>query len=126
MSEKRQNVRQKSLLRGIVYFDGSPCATECVVRDISDMGARIKFAARPAGATELFELQVPLKSIRHCCRVVWESGDEFGVSFEAEPAASGDAVPLTVTERMTRLEAELAALKHLVRRLQREQESAVA
>jgi hypothetical protein len=104
-------------LRGVVYFDGNPCAVDCLVRDISAAGARLEFTGPPAAASNL-ELQIPLKAQRHHCRIVWRSRREIGVAF----AEAGVAVPpLDVAERIGRLEAEIADLKAMIRRLQREE-----
>jgi hypothetical protein len=118
MLEQRNSIRQKSLLRGLVYLDNSPCAVECSIRDISETGARLKFVVPPLGAVESLELQIPLKAQRHRCTVAWQRGDELGVAFAFEngaPSVSGDE-----NARIARLEVELAALKQVVRRLQRE------
>jgi hypothetical protein len=40
MPRERNSIRQKNLLRGIVYFEMSPFASECTVCDLSGSGAR--------------------------------------------------------------------------------------
>lgn len=120
MGEHRQNSRQKSLLRGLVYFNNSPCATECIVRDTSDTGARIKFTVPPAGLVDYLELQIPLKAQKNKCRVVWRTNDEMGLIFLA--ANSDLAAVSTVDERLHQLEKEIADLKNILRRLQRSSE----
>jgi hypothetical protein len=117
-------VRQKSLLRGIVYFDNNPVAAECVVRDISETGARIHFSEPPASTPEALELQIPIKGQRHRCRVVWHSPLECGLAF-VDVSVPGDS-HMPVAERMARLEAELHSLKQIVRALQRERANSTA
>lgn len=116
MSDQRLSSRQRSLLRGVVYFAGNPCAVDCLVRDLSATGARIEFAGSSAVVTNSLELQIPLKAQRHHCRVVWRAGREIGVAF-AE--ASITVPPQAVAERIDRLEAEIAELKAMILRLQR-------
>lgn len=123
MTEQRQDQRQRSLLRGIVYFDDRPCAHECVVRDISDKGARIAFPDPPPASPVQLELQIPIKSIRHRCRVVWRGDTEIGVAF-TDVAANPQ--PDAIAERMQRLEAEVEALKQIVHALQSERGAMVA
>jgi hypothetical protein len=118
MPEQRNNVRQKSLLRGIVYLDDGPCAVECSIRDISETGARLKFALPLLGAIESLELHIPLKAQRYRGTVAWQRSDELGVAFTFEHATTG--TPDDENARIARVEAELAALKQVVRRLQRE------
>jgi len=126
MVEKRANRRQKTLLHGFVYYDGSPCAVECVVREVSEAGARLKFELPPAPA-ESFELDIPLRGRKLRAEVKWQRGNEMGVTFEdsaeaalaptppAAPPASNEEMGL----RLVRLEGEIAALQRLVKRLRK-------
>lgn len=115
MADHRHSTRQKRLLRGIVYFDNNPCAVECLLRDLSKIGARAKFVDLPPTAADWLDLQIPIKGQRHRCKIVWRSEDELGLAFaEANAAESHDAI----AERMARLEAEIEALKRTVRSLQ--------
>jgi hypothetical protein len=115
MANQRRSQRQKSLLRGIVYFDNNPCAVECLVRDVSDKGARAKFVDLPPAAAEWLELQIPIKGQRHRCKIVWRSDDELGLAF-ADAAQLGNHD--VTAERMARLEAEVETLKRIVASLQ--------
>jgi hypothetical protein len=117
MSEHRHSIRQKSLLRGIVYFDNNPFAAECLVRDVSEAGARIQFAEPPAPTSDTLELQIPAKGQKHRCRIVWHLNCEMGLAFSDVIVAADDA---PMAERVARLEAELQSLKQIVRTLQRE------
>jgi hypothetical protein len=60
MKEQRQAPRQKSFLRGFVYFGNSPSAVDCLVRDISDTGARLKFSGG-FPAADIIDLHIPIK-----------------------------------------------------------------
>jgi hypothetical protein len=124
MTDKRGKPRQKSLLRGVVYFDGSPCAVECTVREMSAAGARLKFDTAPLPA-DSFELDIPMRGQKLRALVKWQRDDEIGVAFadaEAAAAPAGAAVspgsPEELAARVMRLEGEIAALQGLVRRLQ--------
>ena len=123
MPRERENIRQKSLLRGIVYFEKSPFAAECIVRDLSGSGARLEFTAPPVSTAERLELQIPAKSERHRCRIVWRSELEAGIAFADAPTAIEVE---SIAERMKRLEAEIASLKQIVRSLQRQDRAASA
>ena len=126
MVEKRAKRRQKTLLHGFVYYDGSPSAVECVVREVSEAGARLKFELPPAPA-EGFELDIPLRGQKLRAEVKWQRGSEIGVVFaeDAEapvaPRPAATALQGTTEElgmRVLRLETEIAALQRLVKRLQ--------
>ncbi len=116
MSQQRTSIRQKSLLRGIVYFENNPFAADCVVRDLSDSGARLEFLAPPTSGAARLDLQIPVKGERHRCRIIWRSEMEFGVGFVDAPVAHDVEA---MVQRMKRLEGEIASLKQIVRALQR-------
>jgi hypothetical protein len=108
--------RQRTLLRGMVYFANSPAAVDCLVREISETGARLKFAVSPI-VVDTLELQIPTKAQKFNCEVRSRSGDEIDVAFIAAGAAplDDDSLPM----RLTRLEGEIAALKQIIKRLQK-------
>lgn len=110
-------------MRGIVYFDNNPCAIECVLRDISEKGGRAKFVDLPPTAAEWLDLQIPIKGQRHRCRIVWRSENELGLAFIDAVAPEG---PDAMAERMARLEAEIEALKRIVRSLKKGGDAASA
>ena len=80
MVEKRGKPRRKSLLHGFVYFDDNPCAVECVVREISEAGARLKFDMALA-AVDSFELDIPIRGQKLRAEVKWQRDNEIGVVF---------------------------------------------
>ena len=122
MSEKRQAPRSKSFLRGFVYFANSPSATECLVRDFSATGARLKFSSSPA-ASDILDLNIPVKGETFRATVQWREADEIGVAFATDAAV--DAVDAShasndeLAVRVNRLEAEIVTLKQLIKRLQK-------
>src|SRR5580692_9055076 len=52
---------KKSFLRGCVYFDKRRGALECLIRDISDLGARIIFSEN-VNVPETVELHIPQRN----------------------------------------------------------------
>jgi hypothetical protein len=58
----------KSYLHGFAYFGKAGTAVECVLHDISDSGARIKFLAAPP-IVDTIELHIPSKGRVHRARV---------------------------------------------------------
>ena len=77
----------KSYLHGFVYFGKAGSAVECVVHDISDSGARIKFLAAPP-IVDTIELHIPSKGRVHRAKVLWHAADEIGVDFIEDAIAS--------------------------------------
>ena len=127
MVEKRASRRQKTLLHGYVYYDDSPCAVECVVREMSETGARLKFEA-PQFPVASFELDIPLRGLKLRAEVKWQRDSEMGVVFAEAMAAQVTPAPAAadaqvssaeLAVRVARLEGEIEALQRLVRRLQK-------
>lgn len=126
MTETRQASRQKSFLRGFVYFGNSPSAVECLVRDISNTGARLKFPGSFPTA-DIIDLHIPVKGQTLRGKVQWRQADEIGIAF-VSASASGDADPRDgeLSDRVARLEAEITELKQLIKRLQKNTGSTTA
>ena len=119
MAERRHTSRQKSFLRGLVYLGNSPSAVSCLVRDMSDTGARLTFSA-PIAATEMLELHIPVKGQTLRGKVKWREADEIGIAFVSD--AGAETPPASDNElavRVARLEGEIVALKQMVKRLQK-------
>jgi PilZ domain len=122
MSERRGSIRQKSFLRGCVYFNKRRSAVDCLIRDISDDGARIVFS-EAVSVPDVVELYIPQKEQMLRSRVQWRHGDEIGLAFGDALAGPGDPVQSReLAERVAALETELAALKRMVKRLRSEVE----
>ena len=115
-TERRRVVRQKSFLRGMIYFNNRRSAVDCLIRDISPFGARLTFSDAIT-TPDVLDLYIPQKEQTLRIRVIWRHGPEVGVAFqEAEQTESG-AEPGSLAERVARLEAEVATLKRLLKKM---------
>ena len=120
MSERRKAARQKSFLRGCIYFNNRRSAVDCLVRDISPLGARLIFSDT-VSVPDAFDLYVPQKEQTLKARVYWRRGDEIGVAVGKDGRAPDPDMPAEDGElaaRMARLESDVAALRRIVKRLQ--------
>lgn len=99
-----------------MYFGNVLTAVDCVVRDISDTGARLQFPA-PQEFNGLLELHIPIKGQSFHARVRWHDGVEMGVQFHA--AEQADTGEIALDRRVDKLEAEIAVLRHAVKHLQK-------
>jgi uncharacterized protein YceH (UPF0502 family) len=115
MSERRSSARQKSFLKGQIMFNNRRSVVECLIRDISADGARL-ILSQTGIVPDVIELYIPQKEETLRARVQRRADSEIGVAFLADTAApaagSGD-----LAERVKQLEAEVAALKRLVKKL---------
>ncbi|HEX6215150.1 MAG TPA: PilZ domain-containing protein [Vicinamibacterales bacterium] len=125
MAERRHAARQKSFLRGCIYFNNRRSAIDCLIRDISEHGARLRFSDS-ISIPDSFELHIPQKdqTLRAVAR--WRHGMDVGVTFPdvarapATPATSTTAAApdlAALTDRVQKLEAEVAEMRRLLRRL---------
>jgi hypothetical protein len=112
--EQRESPRHKCFLRAFVYLEDSIAAMECIVRELSDVGARLEFPG-PRNFTEFLDLHIPIKGQNFRSKVQWQEGNEIGVAFHVT-TNTGD---VGVDKRMDQLEVEIAKLKHAVKHLQR-------
>ncbi len=114
-TERRRIARQKSFLRGMVYFNNRRSVADCLIRDISAFGARLIFSDTIT-TPDTMDLYIPQKEQTLRSHVIWRVGHEVGVAFpqavQGEPAGSAD-----LAERVTRLEAEIAGIKRLLKKL---------
>lgn len=117
MIERRDSPRRNTcFFRAFVYFENSTVAVDCIVRDISDTGARLQFP-KPQRFTEILDLYIPVKGLSFHANMRWQDGDEIGIAFHANTkTASAD---VTLDRRVDRLESELTVLKHAVKHLQK-------
>jgi len=80
MGERRRSTRQKSFLRGCVYFNNGRSSADCLVRDISHEGARIIFSDH-VSIPDVVQLHIPDKRQTKRALVKWRRGNELGLAF---------------------------------------------
>jgi hypothetical protein len=118
MAEEPQiTIRQRTFLKGTVYYDNRRASIECVIREISDSGARLTFE-NPVIVPDNIELFIPHKQETRRARVQRREPNEVGIAFEIdrslEPRRADDA---ELQQRVEMLEKEIATLKRLVAKL---------
>ena len=125
MAERRGLPRQKSFLRGCIYFNNRRSVLDCLVRDLSDDGARIIFS-HTVNVPDVVELYIPQREQTLRAHAKWRRGDDVGLDFTnraaAASAAASSAAPSDgeLGKRVSQLEAEVMALKRTVRQIKRE------
>lgn len=83
-SDKRINPRRRALKAGVVSLNNGNITLPCVVRDISETGAKLKVDTG-RHPPDQFELQIELDGLVATCTVVWREGQELGVEFVGAP-----------------------------------------
>jgi hypothetical protein len=79
MRERRRVRRTQVFKSAKVSFNGS--LRDCVVRDISSLGARLAFVST-AYIPEIISLTFDCARTLRACRVAWRSLTEIGVEFQ--------------------------------------------
>ena len=80
MSDLRASPRRRTLLGARIEFDNRTSTMDCVVRDISDTGARLALAS-PVVLPETFSLIIEPQHKRYRARVKWQRLSFAGVQF---------------------------------------------
>jgi hypothetical protein len=115
MGERRASARQRSFLRGRILLNNRQVVLDCLVRDLSEHGARLIFPEMPS-IPAVVELHIPQKEQTLRAHVQWRQGEEVGVTF-----AAAEAVPPSDTAvlaaRIEALETEVAAMRRMLKRL---------
>lgn len=119
MAERRRSPRQKSFLRGCVYFNKRRGALDCLIRDISEHGARIIFS-ETVNVPDVVDLYIPQKEQTVRARVQWRHGDEIGLTFPDAVRAADGSSDGELALRVAQLETEMAALRKVLKKLKAE------
>ena len=119
MAEKRRVLRQKSFLRGCVYFNKRRGALDCLIRDLSEQGARIVFS-EAVNVPDVVDLYIPQKEQTVRAHVQWRHGDEIGLAFPDARRAAAASTDGELALRVAQLESEMMSLRKLVKKLRAE------
>lgn len=115
MIERRALIRHKTFIQGRIYFNNRLSSLDCIVRDVTERGARLQVAESVA-VPDAFELYLPNKDEHFRAQAEWRKGDQIGVSWtpgtafkpKAEGGGHGEHA---LAERVARLEQEVVALQ---------------
>ena len=117
MTEKQEiAVRQRTFLKGTLYYDNRRASIDCVIRDMSESGARLMFE-HPATVPDNIELFIPQKqqTLQACVRR--RAPKEIGIEFSAAKSIEAGSAEADLQQRVEMLETEISALKRLVSKL---------
>jgi hypothetical protein len=115
MIERRVLIRHKTFIKGRIYFNNRLSSMDCIVRDVTEKGARLQVSESVA-LPDTFELYLPNKDEHFRAQAMWRKGDQIGVSWTPEAAfrqksESGGHGEHSLADRVARLEQEVAALQ---------------
>ncbi|MEH3116316.1 MAG: PilZ domain-containing protein [Methylorubrum populi] len=114
ISERRQEVRKRTFLKGRILFNKGASSMDCLVRDFSEAGARLELSQTNA-LPDAFDLYIPQKEATLRSNLRWRRDDAVGVAFEAQQQPAAPEPPVAaLLRRIAELEAENAALRSAV------------
>ena len=73
-------VRQRTLKKGVVSYGDGYLTVECLVRDMSNGGAKLKLV-NGVPVPNRFQLLVPSDGISVDCEVRWRESNQLGITF---------------------------------------------
>lgn len=114
MQERRRVARSRTYLGGHIAFNNRYSACDCLVRDLSQHGARIVFA-HPMALADEFDLTILQKGVSRRTQVIWRLKLEWGVEFMAAQASS--VLSIETAREIRRLQAERQRLARRVAEL---------
>jgi hypothetical protein len=79
--DSRASPRRRRLNGAKIVFNNNASVIDCVVRDISPQGARIRVAS-PIGIPDRFDLRIDRSGTTYPSKVAWRSNDQIGVTFD--------------------------------------------
>lgn len=111
MDEQRKSGRTRTVLRATIIFNNRNSSIDCVVRNFSDVGAKIVID-ESIGIPQQFELSVPQKGRSYLAKVVWRTRGETGIEF-ANELVGDQLIPVghDLASQLRELKRENAALK---------------
>jgi hypothetical protein len=122
MDERRHIPRHRTFLQGRVFYNNRRQSADCIIRELTDEGARLSFTD-PVALPHAFELHIPNRDQTLRVETAWNHGTDVGVSFgkidpnraaTLTPALHAAPVEQTLLERIEKLEKELAALRRRI------------
>jgi PilZ domain len=78
-SERREGARRRILKTAKIVFNDGRSTIDCLVRNQSDSGARLKIAT-VVGVPDEFELSI-MGSRPRACHVIWRTAEELGIRY---------------------------------------------
>ena len=118
IAELRAKPRLKSLIAATIVYNNGQCTLDCVIRNISETGAKLSVPASVA-LPDRFDLTVPQRSATYRAHIAWQRRGEIGVLFDGVSAVSdaGRQTEAATKQRIRELEAEVTRLKSRIAQL---------
>ena len=115
--DHRSVTRARALLKAQIRFNSGMSTMDCVIRDLSEGGARLQLSDSVA-IPSTFELYIPKRDETRRAILHWRNSEEIGVGFQGASLSEPDTHGLL--RRVAQLESDTATLRRLVETMHRE------
>jgi hypothetical protein len=115
MLDRRQNAREKVIYGGVAEVDERGATRECVVRNISETGARIEFNNVVKLPKEQMSLTIARKGRSFLAKIIWWRDNFVGVAFSSEQPY--DLPVSDLEERLRKSEQKKRQLQRRIKQL---------
>jgi hypothetical protein len=113
MDERRKGLRDKVIFGAVASNDQK--ARECVVRDISEQGARLEFKSGARLPKDQISLMIARKGKSFLAKIIWWRDNIVGVAFTEPPQ---DGFPKSdIEERLRKSEKKKRQLQRRIKEL---------
>jgi hypothetical protein len=113
MLERRQSARDKVMYGGVAEIGENGTTRDCLVRNISEQGARVEFSNVVKLPKEQMSLTIARKGRSFLARIIWWHDNFVGVAFRSEPRPE-----LPVSDLAERLRKSELKKRQLERRIE--------
>jgi hypothetical protein len=115
MLDRRQNAREKVIYGGVAEVGERGATKDCVVRNISDTGARIEFDNVVKLPKEQMSLTIARKGRSFLAKIIWWRDNFVGVAFSSEQPY--DLPVSDLEERLRKSEQKKRQLQRRIKQL---------
>src|ERR1700742_1648629 len=115
MLDRRQSARDKVIYGGVAEIGEHGATRDCVVRNISENGARIEFSNVVRLPKEQISLTIARKGRSFLAKVIWWRDNFVGVAFSSEQPY--DLPVSDLEERLRKSEAKKRQLQRRIKQL---------
>ena len=85
--DKRKHRRNRTLKEGQIVFNAGSSVVDCIIRDRSESGAKLRLPAVTL-VPKSFDLLSFTEGMLYPAEIMWRRGDDVGVVFVAAPMAA--------------------------------------
>lgn len=96
-----RSLRQRTLKSALVTYGNGAITVECLVRDMSAGGAKLKMV-NDTPIPNTFQLHIPLDGVSVNCEVRWREKNQLGIAFVSEVVITEQAKRQVVTPTFNR------------------------